>query len=142
MGLFSYRLSAKKWIQNTNTIGIISKLVDMVEHAHKGIDFINIQCKTSCIYCLISNIFQINHLSLSHAFRPSAWWNRWKVILFLIGVKAYYLSSMKISSFKGERWFSRYSTRTVYINISVRDVLYINDWRGCLLLSLSSSRCC
>ena len=28
----------------------------------------------------------------------------------------------------------------LYINISVRDVLYINDWRGCLLFSLSSTR--
>ena len=28
----------------------------------------------------------------------------------------------------------------LYINISVGDVLYINDWRGCLLLSLSSTR--
>ena len=27
-----------------------------------------------------------------------------------------------------------------YINISVKDVLYINDWRGCLLFSLSSGR--
>jgi len=28
------------------------------------------------------------------------------------------------------------------INISVKDVLYINDWRGCLLLSLSFYRVC
>ena len=28
----------------------------------------------------------------------------------------------------------------LYINISLRDVLYINDWRGCLLLSLSFAR--
>lgn len=28
----------------------------------------------------------------------------------------------------------------LYINISVRDVLYINDWRGCLLFSLSGTR--
>ena len=28
----------------------------------------------------------------------------------------------------------------LYINISVKDVLYINDWRGCLLFSLSSTR--
>ena len=124
MGLNSYRLSAKKWIQNTNTIGIISKLVDMVEHAHKGIDFINIQCKTSCIYCLISNIFQINHLSLSHAFRPSAWWNRWKVFLFLIGVKAYYLSISEIANSNRGRWYGRYSTWTdVYQHIRKRSVI-------------------
>ena len=55
------------------------------------------------IYYLISNIFQINHLSLSHAFRPSAWWNWWKVVLFLIRVKAYYLSLMKISNFRPKR---------------------------------------
>ena len=30
--------------------------------------------------------------------------------------------------------------RWSYINISIRDVLYINVWRGCLLLSLSSTR--
>ena len=60
---------------------------------------------------------------------------------FLYGVKAYYLSISEIANSNRGRWYGRYSTWTVYINIFVRDVLYINDWRGCLLSSLFSGGC-
>ena len=52
----------------------------------------------------------------------------------------YYLSYPKSSSFYSRRDDTTDIPRErLYINISVKDVLYINDWRGCLLLSLSST---
>ena len=47
----------------------------------------------------------------------------------------------KIATFIAERWYDRYSTWTDVFNIFVKDVLYINDWRGCLLISLSCEGC-
>ena len=63
-----------------------------------------------------------------------------KRFLFFREYVKFHLSESKFSDFTNERWCGRYSTRTAYINISVRDVLYINNWRGCLLSSLSYGR--
>ena len=63
-----------------------------------------------------------------------------KRFLFFREYVKFHLSESKFSDFTKERWCGRYSTRTAYINISVTDVLYINDWRGCLLSSLSFGR--
>ena len=55
----------------------------------------------------------------------------------------YCLSHSKLSNFIERRDDSTDIPRErLYINISVGDVLYINDWRGCLLLSLSFYRVC
>ena len=63
------------------------------------------------IYFLFSILFRKKHISLSYAFCSSAWWNWQKAFLFPNGVKVYYLSLLKSSSFYlGERWYNRYST--------------------------------
>lgn len=55
----------------------------------------------------------------------------------------YCLSALKLSNFCPLRDDTTDTPRGwLYINISVTDVLYINDWRGCLLLSLSFGRVC
>ena len=73
-------------------------------------------------FCCISK----KDISLSYAFCSSAWWNWQKAFLFPNGVKVYYLSLLKSSSFYlGERWYNRYSTwMAVYQHISWRCVIY------------------
>ena len=75
---------------------------------------------TSSIYFHISTTFKKICISLSYAFCSSAWWNWQKAFLFPNGVKVYYLSLLKSSSFYlGERWYNRYSTwMAVYQHIS------------------------
>ena len=88
----------------------------------------------SCIYFLFSILFRKKHISLSYAFCPSAWWNRQKRFLFLNGVNNVLFPKSKLSKFHAPGNDTTDTPRRwSYINISIRDLLYINVWRGCLL---------
>ena len=95
----------------------------------------------SCIYFLFSILFRKKHISLSYAFCHQRDETGKSGFLFLNGVNNVLSLKLENQQFFVERDDTTDTPRRwSYINISIRDVLYINVWRGCLLLSLSSTR--
>ena len=81
------------------------------------------------------------HISLSHAFCPSAWWNRRRRFLFLHGVNNVLFPKSKLSKFHAPGNDTTDTPRRwSYINISIRDLLYKTFGVGVCCLSLSGAR--